>query len=183
MGATRVEQPHSRLGATSKAFLCSTATLRQRSAAHCAATLQTVIAGHHHLSALLTLQLTRLLRARSDVTGRHCISSSSLSSIHYACHMADARCAAMPLIVVRQRKPFRRKDGLIIYFEDNAGVIVNPKGEIKGACHVWAFLVTEALALCLSVFARTVPTSLVTREGDPRLTRGRESGRTLACFC
>lgn len=39
----------------------------------------------------------------------------------------------MPLIVVRQRKPFRRKDGMIIYFEDNAGVIVNPKGEIKGA--------------------------------------------------
>lgn len=34
---------------------------------------------------------------------------------------------------MRQRKPFRRKDGLVIYFEDNAGVIVNPKGEIKGA--------------------------------------------------
>jgi ribosomal protein L14 len=34
---------------------------------------------------------------------------------------------------VRQRKPFRRKDGMVIYFEDNAGVIVNPKGEIKGA--------------------------------------------------
>ena len=43
-------------------------------------------------------------------------------------------CAAMPLIVVRQRKPFRRKDGLVVYFEDNAGVIVNPKGEIKGTC-------------------------------------------------
>lgn len=42
-------------------------------------------------------------------------------------------CAAHPLIVVRQRKPFRRKDGLIIYFEDNAGVIVNPKGDLKGA--------------------------------------------------
>ena len=41
--------------------------------------------------------------------------------------------AAMPLVVVRQRKPFRRKDGLVIYFEDNAGVIVNPKGDMKGA--------------------------------------------------
>lgn len=75
----------------------------------------------------------------------------------------------MPGVVVRQRKPFRRKDGLFIYFEgafrrftflvdsteritfassstkatdfrrvvficaDNAGVIVNPKGEMKGA--------------------------------------------------
>lgn len=36
-------------------------------------------------------------------------------------------------MVVRQRKPYRRKDGLTIYFEDNAGVIVNPKGDMKGA--------------------------------------------------
>ena len=38
----------------------------------------------------------------------------------------------MPAVVVRQRKPWRRKDGVFIYFEDNAGVIVNPKGEMKG---------------------------------------------------
>ena len=38
----------------------------------------------------------------------------------------------MPAVVVRQRKPWRRKDGVYIYFEDNAGVIVNPKGEMKG---------------------------------------------------
>lgn len=41
--------------------------------------------------------------------------------------------AVMPAIVVRQRKAFRRKDGTYIYFEDNAGVIVNTKGEMKGA--------------------------------------------------
>ena len=80
----------------------------------------------------------------------------------------------MPGVVVRQRKPWRRKDGIFIYFEgaplglglrrqawrrcavarrsafprcaasdadapgapdtDNAGVIVNPKGEMKGVC-------------------------------------------------
>merc|ERR1712007_306651 len=39
----------------------------------------------------------------------------------------------MPAVVVRQRKSFRRKDGNFIYFEDNAGVIVNPKGELKGS--------------------------------------------------
>merc|ERR1719253_1309413 len=39
----------------------------------------------------------------------------------------------MPTVVVRQRKAFRRKDGQFIYFEDNAGVIVNPKGEMKGS--------------------------------------------------
>lgn len=38
-----------------------------------------------------------------------------------------------PAIVIRQRKPWRRRDGTVIYFEDNAGVIVNPKGEMKGS--------------------------------------------------
>jgi large subunit ribosomal protein L23e len=38
-----------------------------------------------------------------------------------------------PAVVVRQRKTFRRKEGTFTYFEDNAGVIVNPKGEMKGS--------------------------------------------------
>ena len=40
--------------------------------------------------------------------------------------------AVTPAVIVRQRKPWRRKEGTFIYFEDNAGVIVNPKGEMKG---------------------------------------------------
>lgn len=40
--------------------------------------------------------------------------------------------AVTPAVVIRQRKPWRRKEGTYIYFEDNAGVIVNPKGEMKG---------------------------------------------------
>merc|ERR1712189_22686 len=39
----------------------------------------------------------------------------------------------MPAVVIRQRKPFRRKNGVFLYFEDNAGVIVNNKGELKGS--------------------------------------------------
>jgi len=57
----------------------------------------------------------------------------------------------MPAVVVRQRKAWRRKDGVFLHFEvrpcvlfgslfdlanflqDNAGVIVNPKGEMKGS--------------------------------------------------
>lgn len=39
----------------------------------------------------------------------------------------------MPAVVIRQRKPFRRRDGIFLYFEDNAGVIVNNKGEMKGS--------------------------------------------------
>jgi len=38
-----------------------------------------------------------------------------------------------PAVVVRQSKAFRRKDGTFLYFEDNAGVIVNNKGEMKGS--------------------------------------------------
>lgn len=38
----------------------------------------------------------------------------------------------MQAVVIRQRKPYRRKDGSFLYFEDNAGVIVNNKGEMKG---------------------------------------------------
>lgn len=58
-----------------------------------------------------------------------------------------------PAVVIRQRKSWRRKDGIYIYFEDNAGVIVNPKGEMKGSAitgalrYCWPFLpCTEFLA-------------------------------------
>ncbi|KAJ3194079.1 hypothetical protein HK101_003544 [Irineochytrium annulatum] len=45
----------------------------------------------------------------------------------------DLRKKVMTAIVIRQRKQWRRKDGVFLYFEDNAGVIVNPKGEMKGS--------------------------------------------------
>jgi ribosomal protein L14 len=66
----------------------------------------------------------------------------------------ELRKKVMPAVVVRQSKPWRRADGIFLYFEDNAGVvsllgrtgmgmrseiltanlqIVNPKGEMKGS--------------------------------------------------
>eukprot|EP00294_Goniomonas_avonlea_P017065 CAMPEP_0114544790 /NCGR_PEP_ID=MMETSP0114-20121206/3061_1 /TAXON_ID=31324 /ORGANISM="Goniomonas sp, Strain m" /LENGTH=140 /DNA_ID=CAMNT_0001729187 /DNA_START=39 /DNA_END=461 /DNA_ORIENTATION=+ len=45
----------------------------------------------------------------------------------------ELRKKMLTAVIVRQRKPWRRKDGMFIYFEDNAGVIVNPKGEMKGS--------------------------------------------------
>jgi ribosomal protein L14 len=36
-------------------------------------------------------------------------------------------------VIIRQRKPWRRREGIFVYCEDNAGVIVNPKGEMKGS--------------------------------------------------
>eukprot|EP01106_Pelomyxa_sp_JSP_P019585 TRINITY_DN9963_c0_g1_i1.p2 TRINITY_DN9963_c0_g1~~TRINITY_DN9963_c0_g1_i1.p2 ORF type:complete len:144 (-),score=25.26 TRINITY_DN9963_c0_g1_i1:17-394(-) len=45
----------------------------------------------------------------------------------------ELRKKIMGAVVVRQRKPWRRKDGVFLYFEDNGACIVNPKGEMKGS--------------------------------------------------
>jgi len=58
----------------------------------------------------------------------------------------DLRKKVMPAVIVRQNKPWRRKDGVFMYFEDNAGVIVNPKGEMKGSA------ITRAALICLFLF-------------------------------
>jgi large subunit ribosomal protein L23e len=38
-----------------------------------------------------------------------------------------------PAVIIRQRRAWRRPDGTFLYCEDNAGVIVNNKGETKGS--------------------------------------------------
>ncbi|XP_015272233.1 PREDICTED: 60S ribosomal protein L23-like [Gekko japonicus] len=38
-----------------------------------------------------------------------------------------------PALVIRERKSYRRKDGVFLYFEDSARVIVSNKGEMKGS--------------------------------------------------
>lgn len=51
----------------------------------------------------------------------------------------DMRKTVQPAVIVRQRRPFKRPDGLTVQFEDNAIVVLkddqgNPKGTIfKGA--------------------------------------------------
>ena len=35
-------------------------------------------------------------------------------------------------VVVRQRRPYRRPDGTMVFFEDNAAVLVTDTGETKG---------------------------------------------------
>ena len=44
----------------------------------------------------------------------------------------DLRKQVLPAIIVRQRKPYRREDGVWIQFEDNAAVLVTDTGETKG---------------------------------------------------
>jgi len=46
---------------------------------------------------------------------------------------ADMRRQILKAVVVRQRRPFRRPDGTMVQFEDNAAVIVTDTGETKGS--------------------------------------------------
>ena len=45
----------------------------------------------------------------------------------------DMRKKLMQAVVVRQRKSWRRMDGTYVYCEDNAGVIINNRGDPKGS--------------------------------------------------
>ena len=45
----------------------------------------------------------------------------------------DLRKKIFHAVVVRQRKPFRRIDGIWVQFEDNAAVIMTPEGEMRGS--------------------------------------------------
>jgi large subunit ribosomal protein L14 len=45
----------------------------------------------------------------------------------------DMRRKLFRAVIVRQRKPYRRPEGNWIQFEDNAGVIMTPEGEMRGS--------------------------------------------------
>jgi len=44
----------------------------------------------------------------------------------------DMRRQILKAVIVRQRRPFRRPDGLMVQFEDNAAVLMTDTGETKG---------------------------------------------------
>lgn len=45
----------------------------------------------------------------------------------------DMRKKIFQAVIVRQKRPFRRIDGVWVQFEDNAAVIMTPEGEMKGS--------------------------------------------------
>jgi large subunit ribosomal protein L14 len=47
--------------------------------------------------------------------------------------VADMRRQLFKAVIVRQKRPFRRPDGTMVQFEDNAAVIVTETGETKGS--------------------------------------------------
>ncbi len=44
----------------------------------------------------------------------------------------EMRRQILKAVIVRQRRPFRRPDGIMVQFEDNAAVIITDTGETKG---------------------------------------------------
>lgn len=44
----------------------------------------------------------------------------------------ELRRQVFPAVIIRQRKPYRRKDGIWVQFEDNAAVLMTAEGELKG---------------------------------------------------
>lgn len=46
---------------------------------------------------------------------------------------ADMKRQLMKAVIVRQKRPFRRSDGTMVQFEDNAAVIVTETGDTKGS--------------------------------------------------
>eukprot|EP00933_Yihiella_yeosuensis_P050383 TRINITY_DN4817_c0_g1_i1.p1 TRINITY_DN4817_c0_g1~~TRINITY_DN4817_c0_g1_i1.p1 ORF type:complete len:139 (-),score=49.28 TRINITY_DN4817_c0_g1_i1:133-549(-) len=70
----------------------------------------------------------------------------------------ELRKKVMKAVVIRQKKAWRRPDGVFVYFEDNAGVIVNDKGEMKGSAiqgpvakecaELWPKIASCAPAIC-----------------------------------
>jgi len=45
----------------------------------------------------------------------------------------DMRKKIFHAVLVRQKKPYRRADGVWVQFEDNAAVVMTPEGEMRGS--------------------------------------------------
>lgn len=70
-------------------------------------------------------------RGRLNRLPAACVGSMIIVSVKKG--KPELRKKVLQAIVIRQRKPYRRKNGVFLYFEDNAGVLVNNKGEMKGS--------------------------------------------------
>lgn len=45
----------------------------------------------------------------------------------------DMRRKIFQAVLIRQRKPYRRNDGVWVQFEDNAAVVMTPEGDMRGS--------------------------------------------------
>ncbi len=45
----------------------------------------------------------------------------------------EMRSKVVYAVVIRQRRPYRRPDGTMVQFDENAAVLVTPEGEVRGS--------------------------------------------------
>lgn len=50
--------------------------------------------------------------------------------------MATKKSDVVKAVIVRTRKPIRRESGMMIKFDENAAVIINPDGAPKGSVRI-----------------------------------------------
>ncbi|XP_058078677.1 large ribosomal subunit protein uL14x/uL14z/uL14y-like [Magnolia sinica] len=93
--------------------------------------LQRLILGREQLISLLKLLNYWGIKGRLNRLPSDCVGDMVMATVKKG--KPDLQKKVMPDVIVCQRKPFRRKDGVYMYFKDNVGVIVNPKGEMKGS--------------------------------------------------
>merc|ERR1711910_52915 len=96
----------------------------------------------------------------ADNTGAKNLYVIAVYGIRGRLNRLPAGCSGdMVLASVKKGKPeLRKKDGQFIYFEDNAGVIVNNKGEMKGSAitgpvakecaDLWPRIASNASSIC-----------------------------------
>lgn len=94
----------------------------------------------------------------------------------------------MNAVIIRQRKAWRRKDGVYIYFEDNAGVIVNPKASggaaVTDDCRarhlVWAHINPRCFARSQGEMKGSAITGPVAKECADLWPRVASAANTIA---
>jgi large subunit ribosomal protein L14 len=69
----------------------------------------------------------------------------------------EMRKTVVRCIIIRQRRPYRRPDGTVVSFEDNAAIVVSETGEVKGsdikgpvareAAERWAMVAAKASSI------------------------------------
>lgn len=94
----------------------------------------------------------------------------------------ELRKKVMPAVIVRQSKPWKRTDGVFLYFEDNAGVIVNPKGEMKGSAITGPVGKEAAELWPVSFDNACVEQQLLTHVSENRLQLGCRDVKVVSCF-
>ncbi len=78
------------------------------------------------------LRIVQVYRTGSRLRRRPSAKVGDLVTVAVKKGTPDLKNKLMKAIIIRQRYPVRRRDGLRVVFEDNAAVLVTPEGDIKG---------------------------------------------------